>query len=49
MIALRRGTPLTRRFDLEGGRYSEVRVTGDSAWTSTFPFEATIVPSALVG
>ena len=35
--------------DLEGDQYSEVTtVTGDSAWTSTFPFEATIVPSALV-
>ena len=35
--------------DLEGGQYSEVTtVVGDNGWTSTFPFEAIIVPSALV-
>lgn len=35
--------------DLEGGQYSEVTtVTGDTAFASTYPFEATVVPSALV-
>ena len=35
--------------DLEAGLYTEVTtVSGDTPWSSTFPFEATIVPSALV-
>ena len=35
--------------DLEGDQYTEVTtVTGDVAYTSEWPFEATIVPSALV-
>jgi Uma2 family endonuclease len=35
--------------DLEGGQYTEVTtVTGDVAYNAEWPFEATIVPSALV-
>lgn len=35
--------------DHEAGLYSEVTtVTGDTPWSSTFPFEVTIVPSAQV-